>query len=511
MKKIVFLLITFFSLINFCYPQTPESLLRSSSEIKNIDPNDEDYSDLLPLKKKIDEAQIVVLGEISHDDGATLQAKSRLVKFLHKEMGFEILAWEAGFIDCFYMNEAVKSDISLKDAKKFMMSGGWDASEYVDPVFVYARKSWKTERPLIMAGFDFGRPPKAAKNYLAIIDTLFAKAPWFKPSDSVYARIDSCAKSVGGYLGNQFTKKFSKKAEQTVKFFLYALMDTLTTNKKSIETFSQGERLRYSYFLRSFCFDIELNHLIYQNDETYKIMREKFMADRMLWLIEKFYPGKKIIVWAESIHFRRNAFLQTRLDGDKNFGELSFYNKSALFLQAGDYLDYYIGKKIYTIAFTTYQGEKGMIFPEDHPKKKNYEYTDEINKPESGSYEAAAHESEKEYLFTDLRSLRKNNWLTKENIAYPFNYRKDKARWSEVIDAFSLLIKCSPIKYFPLINNYFDKESRFNYRLLYLFLLGIFQLFQLSVCETVIWIQLNGFFKITDCLFVITSFQIQVS
>ncbi len=450
MNKIIFLLIAFFSIINFCYPQTSESLLRSSSVIKSIDPNDEDYTDLLPLKKKIDEAQIVVLGEISQDDGATLQAKSRLMKFLHKEMGFDVLAWEAGFIDCYYMNEALRSELPLKDVKKYMMSGGWDASEYVNPVFEYARKNWKTERPLIMAGFDLGRPPRAAKNYLGVIDSIFIKAPWLKPADSVYSRIDTCTKGVGGYLGNQFTKKFSKKGEQTVKFFIYSLMDSLTAGKKSSEVFSQAEKLRYSYFLRSFYFDIELNHLIYQSDETYQIMRDKFMADRMLWLIEKFYPGKKIIVWAATAHFKRNTFLQTRLGGVQSIDDLSFFSKSAVFLQAGDYLDYYLGKKMYTIAFTTYQGEKGMIFPEGHPKKKDYEYTDKINEPEIGSYESIAHETEKEYLFTDLRSVRKNNWLSKENIAYPFGYRKDKARWGDLVDAFFFIDKMYPEKMLPI-------------------------------------------------------------
>ncbi|MCX6175256.1 MAG: erythromycin esterase family protein [Ignavibacteriales bacterium] len=450
MNKIIFLLIAFFSIINFCYPQTSESLLRSSSVIKSIDPNDEDYTDLLPLKKKIDEAQIVVLGEISHDGGATLQAKSRFVKFLHKEMGFEVIAWEAGFIDCYYMNEALRSEFPLKDAKKYMMSGSWEASEYVHPVFDYARRSWKTERPLIMAGFDLGRPPSAAKNYIGVIDSIFAKAPWLKPADSVYSKIDTCAKSVGGYLGNQFTKKFSKKSEQTVKFFIYSLMDSLTSDKKSSGEFSQLEKLKYSYFLRSFYFDVELNNLIYQRDETYQTMRDKFMADRMLWLIEKLYPGKKIIVWASTAHFKRNSFLQTRIDGDKSIGDLSFYNRSSVFLQAGDYLDYYFGKKIYTIAFTTFQGEKGMVFPDGHPKKKDYEYTDKINEPEPGSYEAIAHETEEEYLFTDLRSLRKNNWLSKEYIAYPVGYRKVKARWNDIIDAFFFIDKMFPEKILPI-------------------------------------------------------------
>src|SRR5688572_14029768 len=62
--------------------------------LKSIDPGDEDFSDLEPLRKAIGAARIVQLGEQSHGDGATFHAKARLIKFLHQKMGFDVLAME---------------------------------------------------------------------------------------------------------------------------------------------------------------------------------------------------------------------------------------------------------------------------------------------------------------------------------------------------------------------------------------------------------------------------------
>ena len=87
---IIFLLI--FAFLQFAcgnkeIKEKTESLKNIAIPIRSIDPKDEDYSDLQFLKKIVerDSVRVIMLGEQTHGDGSTFLAKSRLIKFLHKE------------------------------------------------------------------------------------------------------------------------------------------------------------------------------------------------------------------------------------------------------------------------------------------------------------------------------------------------------------------------------------------------------------------------------------------
>ena len=70
--------------------------------IASIQPDLVEFSDLDAVGAAIGDARIVMLGEQDHGDGATFLAKTRLIKYLHEEKGFNVLAFEADF---FGLNE----------------------------------------------------------------------------------------------------------------------------------------------------------------------------------------------------------------------------------------------------------------------------------------------------------------------------------------------------------------------------------------------------------------------
>ena len=82
-------------------------LKQNAVNIRTIDPADEDFSDLMPLKKIIGDAQVVMIGEPNHFIGSVYLAKTRLIKFLHQDMNFDLLSFESGMYDLLFINLAV--------------------------------------------------------------------------------------------------------------------------------------------------------------------------------------------------------------------------------------------------------------------------------------------------------------------------------------------------------------------------------------------------------------------
>src|SRR5262245_16573058 len=140
-------------------------LKKNATPIRTIDPADDDFADLQPLKKIIGDARVVQLGEQSHGDGATFYAKERLIRFLHEQMGFDVLAWESGFYDCEEMNQAIDSDMPPLEAAQKGVFGIWTRGGLMTPLFEYARSTLKTARPLRQTASTCSFPAATSKGF----------------------------------------------------------------------------------------------------------------------------------------------------------------------------------------------------------------------------------------------------------------------------------------------------------------------------------------------------------
>jgi len=424
-------------------PDRVEALRRLAIPIRSIDPADEDFSDLVPLIEKIGEARVVVLGEATHDDGATFAAKSRMVRFLHKQMGFDVLAWEAGFIDCWMINAELRSpDIPLRQINT---GAAWENSVYVRPVFEYARASQKTSRPLEMTGFDRWRPLKGKRNFEWILNGLFTQAPFlrFSAQEQVmiegvnskvfsYLRSDSPALTIDEYeKWRQLLERLRSALEMNRSPLLRTFSELRLTliDRALVEALSEGGS---RYLFGKFATTKDPDFLKRQNES-----RDLAMADNFLWQLKTLYPNRKVIVWAATAHLIRNQRLIENRDEKDSYTH---------YLLMGNYVYKELQQRLYTIAFTTYQGKSGVIFPAGYKTENS---VSDLAAAPANSLEYYAHQAGKPYLFIDLRGLGKNHWLRQPLVSTSLGRQVNKGDWSNIIDAFFFIDTMTPDQWLP--------------------------------------------------------------
>jgi len=110
------------------------------------------FADLQFFKTVLRDRRIVQLGESGHGVAEFNHAKVRLIKFLHQQMGFDVIAFESGLFECYQANRTAAVNVAAATMRGCIF-GVWHTDEVL-PLFEYIKSTWSTDRPLLLAGFD---------------------------------------------------------------------------------------------------------------------------------------------------------------------------------------------------------------------------------------------------------------------------------------------------------------------------------------------------------------------
>ena len=158
--------------------------------IASVDPSQEDFADLEPLKELIGDARIVQLGEQSHGDGVCFETKTRLIKFLHQEMGFDVIAFESGLYDCRKAWEAYRRGDNVMSAASDGVFGIWTGSSQTAELWNYIGRKVESDNPLELCGFDCQFTAAASQSYL--VDDVRAVAQKYAAEKIGEEELETC-------------------------------------------------------------------------------------------------------------------------------------------------------------------------------------------------------------------------------------------------------------------------------------------------------------------------------
>jgi erythromycin esterase len=389
---------------------------------------DADDTDLLPLARAIGPARIVVLGEATHSDGATSRAKARIARFLHRRMGFDVLAWESGFLQSHGMNVALRDTArSLEHATSFLMAGGWAWDRDIQPLFQYARDSWRTERPFFMAGFDTGRPHRAAPYFMQLVGRMFAenRGSALAPADRV--TVTELAERAFGFLSSAETPGEVRESQ----------LAALARLEGAVEATEDSLRVHHSpreiAFLRRSIEHLRVSEYLKEARGAERaFVRDREMARTVRWLVDEMYAGRKIVIWAATAHFIRNSDLIS------NPADSTMYT---IPYEAGNHLAAWFGRDLYTIAFTSYAGELGEV------SSSGQSQTRPATPARQGTLEARLHALGHPFAFLDASTAVTRGALPQHFPSIALGRIENTAPWANVVDAFFFLDSSEPVRH----------------------------------------------------------------
>lgn len=378
----------------------------------------DDYSDLEFLKPILEDKRVVFLGESSHGVGEFSQAKTRLIKYLHEELDYDVIAFESGLAE----TSAAYMDISSLTSEELMENSIfsiWHSTETLE-LFSYIKEEYEADDPLILTGFDIQPSSPYYGSFLK---------EWFYYVDVDIAELAYDVESkVSNYYLDHNREGFLKEKEYLISSY-----------EKIIEFINNNENeLQEVYPLEE---DIIIitnkvleNRIIAINDffsgqydifdsknlsKVYEI-RDNMMAENLTWVIEELYPDKKIIVWAHNVHIReRNS-------------ETSFFYIPLM----GELLPDSIKKDSYVMGLYFYQGKIATNDRTIIEVDSGYNLEDYLNR------------SKYQYSFLNLEDIEKvqaNEWVFQVQNSY--QQFKDKLVLKDQYDGVLFIKEVNPPDY----------------------------------------------------------------
>jgi erythromycin esterase len=403
-------------------PATPaEWLEQNAHPLSSISPTDRDFDDLRPLRQAIGDARVVMLGEQSHGDGATFLAKARLIAFLHEEMGFDVLAWESGMYDVERVWAQIQAGEDVLTASRRGIFGIWTNSEQVLPTLDYVESRARTSRPLEMAGFDMQLTTEATHDSLNLQMTRFARdigSPVV--NDPGWAAALTTLRGVS--TGAHWVTKPDADAQENVLRLLAAL--------RADASRTGGRRaLWWAQVLRS---TAEYARLLWSEPPFPEpataagaMTRETQMAENLVWLANEHYRGRKVIVWAASLHIARGVDGLRGPAGTPAFG--------SGWVPMGEQVHRVLGSQMYAVGFTAARGTFGRGAS-----------VNPVTRMMDGSLESHLDATGVPYAFLDLRSPGAGGEWLKDVYAMPFGYGWLRGDWTAVLDGMVYIRDMTP-------------------------------------------------------------------
>ncbi len=303
-------------------------------EIKIKSNGDYDFEGAAFLKEELRNADIILLGEPYHQ-AKYYPVKIQLVKYLHDQLGFGVIAFESGLFQMEMVNADIKSGEETFSAFEKGLFPIWTSTYEFEELYGYLDSLKSVGSSMEIAGFD-------------------CQVSGSNASNRFVASLEQASKDNGIAI--------EKKPLQ----ILQAQFENLETGKKGLTADFDGESINELLKLEKSIRAIPSLSLLHQSllgfighfTDLYKNkihekivngsfdfsdsnVRDSLMAMQLMYLHRQCYPGKKLIAWGASLHFANQVQPLEAEHPAKGYKPMGYHLKKEL------------GNKVFCLAITT--------------------------------------------------------------------------------------------------------------------------------------------------------------
>ncbi|MEV6159062.1 erythromycin esterase family protein [Nonomuraea sp. NPDC052129] len=366
-----------------------------AAPLTHLDP-EAPLDDLEPLGDIIGDARVVAIGENSHFIHEFSLMRRRMLRFLAERCGFTVLAFEYGFsegfpLDAWAQGEGADDELAAHLAAAIPV--GVD-----EPLRWMRRHNTTATAPVRFAGIDIPAAGGSLLPALApVADYLREIDPEVLPVIQQAMRI---AESFAGASAASAAPAWTRlaAAEQDA---LSAILMRLLIRFRAVELLyvSRGDQPSYDIALRRLEAACHADYgframagLFAGNGLTADTSaRDVYMAGSILWHLERFEPGTRIVLAAHNAHIQRTP--------------VSF-NGHLTGLPMGQHLHNRLGDEYVALALTSVTGQTADMRPDENARFGFAIDDTALRPPEPGSIEAAFADADLGLSIADLRRAR---------------------------------------------------------------------------------------------------------
>jgi erythromycin esterase len=387
-------------------------LKQHANALRSIDPTDDDFTDLEPRGAALHGVRIVMLGEGSHAAGSAILAKARLVQFLHRELGFDVLAIESGLYDVAKSDETLRAGGDPLESVQLGVFAVWTGTAEFQPVIEYVARAVRSRRPLELAGFDSQLSGRASKELMIPELRQYMLRHGLSRSELDDGSPFVIAVGTRGLPDSSFARSVA-----ALDRLIARAADSMSSETKFWRQAMQslGGHAESHLALRS---ADHTTDSVARNREWMRAWnaRDEQMARNLLWLANERYRGRKIIVWASTAHVAYSG-----VGADAETGSPSV-PMGALVREA-------IGNEVYAVGITAYEGDLGNPRWPGYRKVLCSEFSSVIG------FEELMHAAGNEFAFVNFRrSDRSAPWLHQQLAGRFLNHESLITSWPRVLD-----------------------------------------------------------------------------